>query len=166
MWSAAASTGEEPYTIVLTLNGVLPLTKIDFKVLATDISTKVLAIAQKGRYKKNDIQDIPFRYHSSEYFCPVADDSSMIEINPSLKRMVSFCRINLSATPFPMKGPFDAIFCRNVMIYFDERVRTNLLLEIHRLLKVGGYLFIGSSESLAGLSVPFKSIGPSIYQRG
>ena len=87
------------------------------------------------------------------------------QIGEELKRIVSFNRLNLSEPPFPMKGPFDVVFCRNVMIYFDNEVRRKLVLEISRLLKPGGYLMIGHSESLSGIVSPLTLVQPAVYRK-
>lgn len=164
IWSAAASTGEEAYTIAMTLREALNDCR-DAKVLATDISTKVIALAREGVYddRLKDAVPPPLLL---KYFEPrgrVGDLSYAVK--EELKRMIVFGRINLSDPPFPLKGPLDAVFCRNVMIYFDNDVRRRLLAELYRLVRPGGYLFVGHAESLCGMLSEFKSVAPSVYYR-
>ncbi len=161
-WSAASSTGEEPYTLAMTLreskeNGE------DIRILATDISTRVLEAAKQGRYAAAKLQSLPDGF-AKRYFTNLhPKEGSEFEIKEELKRMVLFKRLNLAFPPFPMAGSMDMILCRNVMIYFDNPVRKRLLEEFYRLLKPGGYLLVGHSESLTGLAGKFKTIRPSIY---
>lgn len=162
-WSAACSTGEEPYTIAMTLKEVSGDGSIDTKILATDISTRVLSASMKGEYLAEKVVNIP-RPLQERYFDKVTTNGQKILRAKSLmKNMIVFRRLNLSSPPFPMKGPLDAVFCRNVMIYFDNNVRRMLLNEIYRLLKPGGILYVGHAESLTGIVSNFKSLKPSIY---
>ncbi len=162
LWCAAASTGEEPYTIALTLAEALDDLR-DVKILATDISTSVLNAAGIGEYEAKKLEKIsrPLR---QKYFLPVqGKGAKAYRIKKPVRDMITFKWLNLSTPPFPMRGPLDVIFCRNVMIYFDNAVRQRLLDEMHRLLKPGGYLMVGHAESLSGLLSGFKSIRPSVY---
>ncbi len=163
LWCAAASTGEEPYTIALTLAETLSDLR-DVKILATDISTSVLEIARKGEYEAKKLEKIS-RNRISQYFTSVRGSGSdrVYRVRDSIKNMITFSWLNLSAPPFPMRGPLDVIFCRNVMIYFDNAVRQRLLDEMHRLLKPGGYLMVGHAESLSGLTGGFRNVRPSVY---
>lgn len=162
-WSAACSTGEEPYTLAITLKEVFGGQPTDAKILATDISTRVLALCQAGLYSAERVKPVPPELRT-RYFDRVQDPSGpCYQVKEALRQMVVGRRLNLSAPPFPMRGPLDIIFCRNVMIYFDDVVRRRLLAEMHRLLKPGGYLLVGHAESLTGMVSDFKVIKPSIY---
>lgn len=162
-WSAACSTGEEPYSMAITLLEALGRQDVDIKILATDISTRVLEKSKGGRYGADKVRTVPAVLRD-RYFDAVRERGELhYTVKPILRDQISFARINLSAPPFPMQGPFDAVFCRNVMIYFDNTVRSNLLNEIHRLLKPGGYLFVGHAESLTGMMAAFKTVQPSTY---
>lgn len=163
LWCAAASTGEEPYTIALTLAEAIDDLR-DVKILATDISTTVLNTARKGEYDAKKLQKISKKF-AGKYFTPVGGrgEDRVFRVKDQLRRMITFSWLNLSAPPFPMRGPLDVIFCRNVMIYFDNAVRQRLLDEMHRLLKPGGYLVVGHAESLSGLLGGFRSVRPSVY---
>jgi len=162
IWCAAASSGEEPYTIAISLCEALRDTR-DTKILATDISTQVLERAREGVYEKKRLQKVP-RQMIGKYFRKLPEgEEEAYQVQDSLRSMIQFKRLNLATPPFPMRGPLDAIFCRNVMIYFDNVVRTNLLDEMYRLLKPGGYLMVGHAESLSGMLSHFKSVEPSVY---
>lgn len=162
IWSAACSSGEEPYSLAMTVREVLPA-GIDIKLLASDISTDILAQAQLAEYDEPKVETIPkllrikymsrFRKNGGVYY-------RMDEVTRAL---VLFKRINLAKPPYPMRGPFDVIFCRNVMIYFDNDIRQGFLDEAYRLLKPGGYLMVGHSESLTGMKTKFQSVKPSVY---
>lgn len=164
-WSAACSSGEEPYSIAMTLHSLDEKKISNTRVLATDISTTVLQKAIKGVYSTDSVKLIHPNY-KQQYFIKQSDEvkkESHYSIHDSIKQMVLFKQMNLSKPPFPMKGPLDAVFCRNVMIYFDLQVRQALIDEIYRLLKPGGLFFVGHSESLLGINSKFRVMQPSIY---
>jgi chemotaxis protein methyltransferase CheR len=163
IWCAAASTGEEPYSIAMTAHQYLD-DPTQCRILATDISTRVLNVAKTGRYESRHLEKVPKAY-VNRYFtkCAGGNDAPCYEVSSELKKMITYARLNLSKPPFPMKGPFDMILCRNVMIYFDNVVRTGLLNEIGRLLRPGGYLMVGHAESLSGILCDLKTVKPSIY---
>jgi chemotaxis protein methyltransferase CheR len=162
-WSAASSTGEEPYSLAMTLLETIGQQDVDLRILATDISTRVLQTCEAGLYSQEKIQSVPLPLRDRYFERERQDRETGYRAKPGLKQVITFRRLNLSVTPFPMQGPFDAIFCRNVMIYFDNRIRATLLDEIHRLLNPGGYLFVGHAESLTGLTSALKTVRPSIY---
>jgi chemotaxis protein methyltransferase CheR len=162
IWCAAASSGEEPYTIAITAAEALGA-GADVKILATDISTRVLETARQGRYPKPRVATVPSQ-HLSRYFDRQGDrQNPLFSVRRPLRDMLVFRRLNLSTAPYPMKGPLDVVFCRNVMIYFDNDVRTRLLNEVYRLLKPGGYLLVGHAESLTGITTRLKPVKPSTY---
>lgn len=162
IWCAAASTGEEPYTLAITLLEALE-GRVDARILATDISTRALGVAYGGEYEAKKVDVIP-RELVTRYFNPtMVDGTRGYKVKNQARELVRYARLNLATPPFPMKGPMDAVFCRNVMIYFDNRVRQRLVDEIHRLLKPGGYLMVGHSESLTGLQSRFRAVRPSVY---
>jgi chemotaxis protein methyltransferase CheR len=164
-WSAASSSGEEPYSMAITLLAALEGTGADFRLLATDISTRILEQARRGVYAEAKVDKLT-RQQRVKYFTRHKDDGGDVyEVNAEVKERIVFKRLNLSTPPFPMKGPFDAVFCRNVMIYFDTAVRQRLLQEIVRLLPEGGLLVVGHAESLAGLDVDVSMVSPSVYRK-
>ncbi len=162
LWSTACSTGEEPYTMAMTVLEATAGRPVDLKILATDLSTRVLDRARSGLYGADRAAGIP-RPLRDKYFIREPKHPSIYRVGPELRRTVTFARLNLAQVPFPMSGPFDVIFCRNVMIYFDADVRRRLLAQIQRLLRPGGYLFVGHSESLSGLTPGLKSVQASVY---
>lgn len=165
-WSAACSTGEEPYSLAMTLLEVANGQAIDMRILATDISTQAIDKAVRGSYDEQKIGPVPPQL-KNRYFDRRADPKgASYTVKGALARPVLFRRLNLSAVPFPMSGPMDAIFCRNVLIYFDQATRKRLLDEMHRLLKRGGFLMVGHAESLTGMISDFKPVRPSIYVKG
>lgn len=160
LWCAASSTGEEPYSLALTVREVLG-DDCDVRILCTDISTKVLEIAKKGEYEKEKIKEIPSS-KLNKYF--KRTDRGFLA-GEELKQILTFKRLNLATPPFPMKGPLDAVFCRNVMIYFDRPVRQRLVLAIDQLLAPGAMLFIGHTETLTGIKSSLVIQQPSIYRK-
>jgi chemotaxis protein methyltransferase CheR len=161
-WSAGCSSGEEPYSIAMTLLDALGEKIVpDIKILATDLSTKVLSIASNGIYDSKKVEELPAQ-QLMNYF---EKHDSGLRIKDTVRSLITFCRLNLSTIPFPMSGPMDMILCRNVMIYFDQSFRRQLVNEYHRLLKKGGYLLVGHSESLNGMTSGFKTVAPSIYMK-
>lgn len=162
IWSAASSSGEEPYSIAVTaLEALSGIRDVDLRILATDISTQMLRKCVEGVYPEKQFMDMPKPF-LLKYFTKQGDS---YRANDILRRPISFNRINLSIHPFPMKGPFDIVFCRNVMIYFDSQVRAELLMDIHRLLSPEGLLMVGHAESLTSLQLPYRSISPAVYKK-
>lgn len=163
IWCAAASTGEEPYSIAMTARAALA-GACDVKILSTDISTRALNVAKAGRYEPRHLEKVPESY-ARRFFTKETDEHGEVRyaVNDELRRMISFARLNLAHPPYPMKGPFDVVLCRNVMIYFDNPVRKALLDEAWRLLRPGGYLMVGHAESLSGMLSHFRSQEPSVY---
>lgn len=167
VWCAASSSGEEPYTIALTLAHAFEGSSMDYRILATDISTRVLEHARRGRYTERQIEPVP-RELKARYFAKVAErmgDEVLFEVVPALRAKIAFKRLNLSTPPFPMSGPLDVVMCRNVMIYFDQAVRQRLVSETERLLAPGGLLLIGHSETLNGIRTGLKAVRPTIYRK-
>jgi chemotaxis protein methyltransferase CheR len=163
-WCAGCSSGEEPYTVAMTVNDLLGTR--DWRILATDLSTRALTCAQAGVYGDEEIADVPAKFR--ERFLSRArgsDGSSTWSVTPRLKERILFRRVNLSERPYPMPGPLDAIFCRNVMIYFDRPMRAGLVAEVERLLKPGGRFYIGHSETLNGIETGLIVERPSVYHR-
>lgn len=165
-WSAACSSGEEPFTMAITAKEALKGHQAQVRILATDISTKVLDQCKEAMYRPDKVEDIP-PYVKGQYFekVNIGPNKGYYRVVEQIRSMITFSRINLSITPYPMKGPMDIIFIRNVMIYFDDDVRKRLLAEAHRLLKPGGYLMVGHSEGLTGLVSSLKMVKSSIYVR-
>ncbi len=162
-WSAACSSGEEPYSIAMTLLDVVKDQPVDLRILATDISTLALEKGKKGTYDDQRMSPVPPHLKTRFFDRRKPGGAVQYAASEALRKPILFRRLNLAAPPFPMNGPMDAIFCRNVLIYFDHETRKKLLDESHRLLKRGGYLMVGHAESLTGMISNLKPVRPSIY---
>lgn len=165
LWSAGCASGEEPYTLAISLlEHLIKDTFIDVKILATDISTRSLEVAKKGIYStaslKNVTPDLLKKYFQKGY--GKWDDH--YKIKEVVTRLVEFRRLNLIEN-FPFKNQFDFIFCRNVMIYFDQETKKKLVGKLYDYLKTDGYLFVGFSESLTGTEHHFQYVNPTVYQK-
>lgn len=160
IWSAGCSTGQEPYTIALGLLAALPdLRRWDFRILATDIDTNVLAKASLGVYPESELNGLAAE--RTRLFERGGDGT--VRIPMAARSLVAFKPLNLVGA-WPMKGPFDAIFCRNVAIYFDKPTQGTLFARLGRILAPGGFLYIGHSENLGSGSEGFRLVGKTIYQ--
>jgi chemotaxis protein methyltransferase CheR len=167
LWCAASSSGEEPYTLAMTLARAADDNKLDWRILATDISVRVLETASRGEYEESKLANVPkaLRSRFFQALPQVGNGDLTLRVRPELREHLVFKRLNLAKPPFPMAGQLDAVFCRNVMIYFDLEVRTRLILEIERLLLPGGLLAIGHAETLNGIPTSLKMIKPSVYRK-
>jgi chemotaxis protein methyltransferase CheR len=163
IWSAACSTGEEPYSLAMTVADVLsPLADWDIRILASDIDTDVLAHAERGVYPREAAQAIPLAYRRR--WCKPRRDQTF-EVEPSLRQLVTFREINFVREPWPIRVRFDVIFCRNVMIYFDRDTQTRIYTRFHELLRANGHLVAGHSENLMFMAPLFEPIGNTVYKR-
>lgn len=165
-WSAGCSSGEEPYTLAMILaEFVQARSDIDFCILATDISHRVLDRGRRAVYSENDIEVVPGNYHRKYFMRGVRGQEGYYRVVPELRNRIIFRYLNLMDASFPSLSPMDFIFCRNVMIYFDHKTRTNLIEKFYNQLVEGGYLFIGHSETLHGMETNFKLIRPTVYRK-
>jgi chemotaxis protein methyltransferase CheR len=164
IWCAGCSTGEEAYMITMTLMEYFKneYWVWDAGVLATDISGKVLDIAGEGAYYEENLKNLPPGY-KKKYFSKTKDDR--FKVIPKVKNEVTFRHFNLMRENFPFKKPFHIIFCRNVMIYFDNKTRSELINKFHRHMVPGGTLFIGHSETIGREQNLYKYIQPAVYKR-
>jgi chemotaxis protein methyltransferase CheR len=162
IWSAGCSSGEEPYTIAAVIaRDVSNLGRHDVRMLATDIDTDILTKAARGEFPVSAIEDVPKEY---EEFFPLTASQNTVMVPEQLRSMIAFRQLNLLG-PWPLKGLFDVIFCRNVMIYFDAPTKQTLVERFTKQLKLGGWLYIGHSESLYGSHHGLKLMGRTIYRR-
>ncbi len=163
VWSAACSSGQEPYTLALITQEYLghSASQWDSTILASDISNKVLTQAKSGIYELEDVEKMPPEW-IKKYFKKV--DEKHFQVAESLRKKIAFRNFNL-LDPFKFKQPFQAIFCRNVMIYFDLPTKEAIVNKHYDALLPGGYFFIGHSESLSGVNHKFKYVSPSIYRK-
>jgi chemotaxis protein methyltransferase CheR len=167
VWSAGCSSGEEPYSIAFTLKSRLPdFSRYDVKILATDLSTQALGKAARGSYTGDQVKTVPPDMRGKYLIKGAGDERGpRFTVTGDIKKMIQFKRFNLMTPRFPFKRKFDFIFCRNVMIYFDKPTQEGLVNKYYDVLAPGGYLLIGHSESLTGVTHPFKYIQPTIYQK-
>lgn len=163
VWSAASSTGEEPYTLAMLMMDYFGVQHSlwDTKVLATDVSTKVLEHASRGVYLREEIDPLPQQW-KRRYFKKI--DEEEYKVKDELKREVIYRQFNLM-NPFRFKNKFHVVFLRNVMIYFQDDTKYNLIKKIYDYMQPGGYLFIGTTESLDRHRTPFQYVQPSIYRK-
>jgi chemotaxis protein methyltransferase CheR len=165
VWSAGCSTGEEPYTIAVVLaREIRDIAARDVRVLATDIDTDVLAKASRGEYQANSLDDIPKAYRDLFPVSREDETGGLIQIGQPIRDIIAFRHLNLMQA-WPFRGLFDAIFCRNVMIYFDSPTKANLIERFTQQIKPGGWLYIGHSESLNGHHPGLQLVGRTIYRR-
>jgi chemotaxis protein methyltransferase CheR len=164
VWSAGCSSGEEPYTIAAVLRREIPnVQRYDVRILATDIDTEMIAKGARGEYPPAAMEDVPRAYR--ELLQPArADRLGIVVMDDALRSLIAFRRLNLM-DPWPFSGKFDAIFCRNVMIYFDASTKSALIDRFAQQLHRGGWLYIGHSESLIGSHPQLDLVGRTTYRR-
>lgn len=163
VWCAAASTGEEPYSIAMTLAETLGNGQGKFQVHATDIDTQVLEKALAGVYRQEELRTLSPQQLQRFFFRGTGPHSGMVRVRPELANLVSYAQLNLLGNEWNVPGPFDAIFCRNVMIYFDKETQEKILRRFVPLLKPGGILFAGHSENFSQISKEFYLRGQTVY---
>ncbi|MBP7936004.1 MAG: protein-glutamate O-methyltransferase CheR [Phycisphaerae bacterium] len=167
IWSAACSSGEEPHSIAMIAHDtLLQHPGIELKILATDLSVKVLSRAKLGTYEMHRVGTVPANL-KTRYFQRIRseDGQSLLQLIPELRKTITFSRFNLMTPSFPFRHGFHVIFCRNVMIYFDRQTQHTLVNKLANQLRPGGVLMIGHSESLNGIDHPLKYVEPTVYQR-
>jgi chemotaxis protein methyltransferase CheR len=165
IWSAGCSSGQEPYSIAITLREALRHSgQWNVKILATDLSTRVLEKAAAGVYQQDQVKGIPKQVLLRHFDKLTTNSGDAWRIKPAIQGMITFGRLNLMEC-WPMRGPLDVIFCRNVMIYFKKETQNMLINRYYDLLRPGGYMFLGHSECLAGTSNRFRYIKPTVYQK-
>lgn len=166
IWCAAASSGEEPYTIIISLLETLEVKNWDIKMLATDISTKILKKAIQGQYTRDRLKEVPPLLLEKYFDWELIDKQKIFTVKPFVKSMIAFKKFNLMTSHFPFKGKFDFIFCRNVMIYFDVQTQQTLVNKMINFIEEDGYLFIGHSENIIGKARErLKPWSPAIFQK-
>ena len=167
VWHAGCSTGEEPYTLAMTLDQAFERQgSWDWRQLASDIDTSVLAHAERGVYERERVAPVPEPLLRRYFLRGSGEKADFVRVKQELRERITFRQINLLEDnwPFRPEFQFDVIFCRNVVIYFDKPTRQRLFARYQEMLKPGGYLFIGHSESLLGISDAFDSLGQTIYR--
>jgi chemotaxis protein methyltransferase CheR len=166
IWSAGCSTGEESYTIAITVrDGLGSLLTWDARILASDIDTNVLELAARGIYAAERVVDVPPAILRRHFLRGAGTQAGLVKVAPETQGLVTFRRINLLETLWPIRTSFDCIFCRNVIIYFDRPTQERLMRQFAELLRDDGYLFLGHSESLHGICEQFEFLRNTIYRK-
>lgn len=163
LWSSACSSGMEPYSMAMVVHAALGarLAQMDVKILATDIDSNILETAMHGTYDAAMMKDVPSSYQS--YFA-ASTAAKNVQVAEKIQDMVAFRQLNLLES-WPMNGPFDAVFCRNVVIYFDRPTKQALFNRMADIIVPGGFLYIGHSENLNGITDRFELVGRTLYRR-
>ena len=164
LWCSAASTGEEPYSMAMTMVDLFDSFTPPVHILATDLDTNVLQKAQEGMYPLERLEKISEDKIKRFFLKGTGKHEGFARVRKELRDMITFRQINLLHEDWPMRGPFDAIFCRNVMIYFDKKTQYDVLKKFVPLLRPDGLLFAGHSESFYHAADLFKSIGKTVYE--
>jgi chemotaxis protein methyltransferase CheR len=165
IWSAGCSSGDEPYSIAMTLDDLTSGRDCDWKILATDISTQVLERAKSGLYEGHRLGTVPAPFRQRYFARAPGHERGPVQVRQELRARIRFSYFNLMTPVFPFKHGFHFIFCRNVMIYFDRPTQEQLVARFAGQLRPGGYLLIGHSESLNAIQHPLRYVQPTIYQR-
>jgi chemotaxis protein methyltransferase CheR len=164
VWSAGCSSGEEPYSLaMLLLKYFSELKGWELEVLATDISTRMLEKARAAIYPIEKSKDIPAEYLRAYMLKGKGDHKAVMKVSPELHRVVRFARVNLHADSYPVLGSFDLIFCRNVLIYFDQESKMKVIGGILRHLSPSGLLFVGHSEHLGAIAPNLRIVAPTVH---
>ncbi len=161
LWSAGCSSGMEPYSMAMCVADSIPnASKRDVRILATDIDSNILSVGSQGEYPPTDVETVPSEFR--KYISTQSNGNA--QMASELRELIKFNQLNL-LEPWPMKGQFDIIFCRNVIIYFDKETKCRIFEHMARVTQPGAWMYIGHSENLNGVTDKFKLIGRTIYQR-
>lgn len=163
VWCSAASTGEEPYSIAITVAETFGIDTSNVSIVASDLDTNVLATAQKGVYPIERVEKLSPDRLRRFFLKGTGAQEGYVSVRPELKRMIEFRQINLLDQSYPLKGPIDVIFCRNVMIYFDKPTQYKILSRFAPIMQTDGLMFAGHSESFLHAADLFKSLGKTVY---
>jgi chemotaxis protein methyltransferase CheR len=164
VWCSAASTGEEPYSIVMTALEALGA-RASFSLTASDIDSKVLASAAQGVYRQEALKGVDASKLQRFFLRGKGANDGMVRVKPELRQVIDFCIVNLIRDDWPFRDPFDVVFCRNVMIYFDAPTQRRVLERIHKVMKPGGLLFVGHAENFSDSRDLFVLKGKTVYER-
>lgn len=168
LWSAGCSTGEEPYTLAIVMSEFIRKNhgKIsDFSILATDISSRVLEKAQNAVYPMESASGISYDLKKQYFLKSKSDEKPLVRLKPEIRQKVRFQRLNFMDSKYPVQNPKHIIFCRNVLIYFEKQTQENVIRKLVNNLVPGGYLFLGHSETIFGMELPLKTVGPTIFKK-
>jgi len=166
VWSSACSTGAEPYTIAMILQEFANANReVDYRILATDLSTDVLEAAKRGVYPRDMIAPVPKSIQQKYVMVARERGRTDVRISPRLRAKVGFARLNLMDDSYPVGDPMHMVFCRNVLIYFDKATQAKVLTRLCDCLMTGGYLFVGHSESVTGMPLPVKQVANTVFRK-
>lgn len=168
LWSAGCSSGEEPYTLSIVLKEYMrnhPGTLSGFNLLATDISTKVLDQAVNGIYDAEETDGMNFEMKKRYFLKSKNPEERIVRVKPEIRSCVTFRQLNFMDSSYPISDIFNIIFCRNVLIYFDKPTQENIISKFLRHLEIGGYLFLGHSETIFGMDLPLETVAPTVYKK-
>lgn len=166
IWSAGCSAGHEPYTLAMVLSEAAERTPgLAFEILATDLCTTVLRTAAAGIYSQVDVAPVPEALRRKYLLRSRSAEDTRVAMGPELRAPLQFKRFNLVTDPYAFEAPFDLIMCRNVMIYFSNATREQVIARMHDVMAPGAHLIVGHSESLSGIRTPLRYVAPTIYQR-
>ncbi len=166
IWSAGCSSGEEPYTLAMVLSEyALTHPGFRFRILATDISTNVLAKAELGVYSKDMVIPVPAPLKKKYLMMSREPGSNQVRVVPELRRLIEFRRLNFMDADYRISEKADAIFCRNVIIYFDRQTQQNVLRKLSQRLVPRGFMFVGHAETLHDMDLPLSPVAPALYRR-
>jgi len=165
VWSSACSSGEEPYTIAMVLEEFRQFHRFDYRITATDISTKILEKAIQAIYPERTIMDVSMELRRKYMMRSKDKTNTTVRMAPEIRQKVQFKRLNLMDASLDVDRDFDIVFCRNVLIYFDRKTQEEVVRKLIDHLKPGGYLFIGHSESIYHMQLPVVQIRPTIFQK-
>jgi chemotaxis protein methyltransferase CheR len=164
IWCSATSTGEEPYSIAMTVIDTLG-SHANYVLQCSDIDTKVLSTAANGVYKAENVKGLSAEQLRKYFLRGKGKNSGYVRVKPELQKHIDFFTVNLIQDNWPFKEPFDFVFCRNVMIYFDAATQRRVLERIHRNMKRGGMLFVGHAENFTDAKTLFALRGKTVYER-
>lgn len=166
VWSAGCSSGEEPYTLTMILTEYKQQNvRFDFSILATDISSRILRKASDAIYSEKIVEVIPLPFKQKYLLKSKNRENPTVRVIKSLRQKITFQRLNFMDQNYAVPTDFDVVFCRNVLIYFDKDTQESVINKLCTKLKDNGFLFLGHSESIAGLNVPLKQLQPTVYQK-
>lgn len=167
LWSAGSSSGEEAYTIAIVISEFLRQRGpgLDFAIMGTDISTRILKAAVNAVYKEEKVQGIPLELKQRYFLKSKNRENPTVRVHPDLRRKARFQRLNFMDASYNISETFDVVFCRNVLIYFDRKTQEEVIRKQCTKLKTGGYFFLGHSESIMSMDLPLKSLKPTIFQK-
>lgn len=167
IWSAGCSSGEEPYTIAIVLSECKEKyhNSFDFSILGTDISSRILNSASEAVYKENRVEGIPIILKHKYFLKSKERTNPTVRVIKEVRNKVKFARLNFIDNPYNIFEAFDVIFCRNVLIYFDRETQEKVINKLCNNLRIGGYFFLGHSESITSMNVPLKQIKPTIFKK-